>query len=617
MTDLFTPVDPADPRLALGASGLLGAFNAAGVLTAGDVHVARALGEITREPDEAVLLAAALACRAVRHGSVCVDLRHVEADLVGQAPVIPLDEAGDGTSDGEPTPADVLAALPWPEPDAWAAAVAASRLVDAGVLRWDGTLLYLDRYHEQETQVLDDLVARSTSAPDVDDPLLDASLARVFSRPGYEEQREACRAAARRWTTVLTGGPGTGKTTTVAGLLVALHEQFEREGRTPRIALAAPTGKAAARLQEAVRQSAGHFTDVDTARLEGVQTSTLHRLLRRDPGNSTRFRHHRGNRLPHDVVVVDETSMVSLTMMARLLEAVRPDARLVLVGDPDQLSSVDAGAVLGDLVDGYRDRDDSPVVALRTAHRYGEHIGALAAALRADDPDAVVAVLRAGHAEVEWVEVDDPAPVIRTVTLGPALAARDAAMRNDARGALEALATHRLLCAHRDGPYGVTTWNRRVEQWITAETGDPLYDPFYVGRPLLVTANDYALGTYNGDAGVVVRTDTGRRAVIETSDGIRDFAPSRVGEMQTVHAMTIHKAQGSQAKEVTVLLPSVDSRLLTRELFYTAVTRAREKVRVVGSEAEVRAAVARTAQRASGLATRLAARGNPVVTPTR
>ena len=620
MTELFTPVDPADPRLALGSSGLLGAFNVAGVLTAGDVHVARGLGEVTRETDETVLLAAALTCRAVRHGSVCLELRRVEQDLVGQAPVVAPDAdqpAVDPAVDPGATPADVLAALPWPEPDAWVAAVAGSRLVELGVLRWDGRLLYLDRYHEQETQVLDDLAARSATAPAVDEDVLAASLDRVFPATGYEEQRDACRSAARRWTTVLTGGPGTGKTTTVAGLLVALHEQFERGGRAPRIALAAPTGKAAARLQEAVRDSARHFSEADRARLEGLQTSTLHRLLRRDPGNSTRFRHHRGNRLPHDVVVVDETSMVSLTMMARLLEAVRPDARLVLAGDPDQLSSVDAGAVLGDLVDGYRGRDDSPVVALRTAHRYGAEIGALAAALRSDDPDAVVEVLRAGHDEVEWVDVEDPSPLIRTVTLRTALAARDAAMVGDHVRALAELGTHRLLCAHRDGPYGVTTWNRRVEQWITAETGDPLYEPFYVGRPLLVTANDYALGTYNGDAGVVVRTDAGRRAVIDTSDGPRDFAPSRVGEVQTVHAMTIHKAQGSQAEEVTVLLPSVDSRLLTRELFYTAVTRARRKVRVVGSEAEVRAAVARTAQRASGLAERLAARGNPDVTPTR
>lgn len=369
--------------------------------------------------------------------------------------------------------------------------------------------------------------------------------------------------------------------------------------------MAAPTGKAAARLQEAVRESAARFSPADRARLEGVSTSTLHRLLRRDPGNSTRFRHHRGNRLPHDVVVVDETSMVSLTMMARLLEAVRPDARLVLVGDADQLSSVEAGAVLGDLVTGYATREDSPVVSLVTAHRYGTEIGALADALRSGDADAVLAVLAAGHESVEWVRDEDPTAAVRAVVLPHALAAREAAAAGDADAALAALGRHRLLCAHRDGPYGVRTWNRRVEQWITATTGDPLRETYYVGRPLLVTSNDYSLGIHNGDSGIVLETPVGRRAVVEGGEGPRHLAPSRTGEVETMHAMTIHKAQGSQATEVTVLLPSEESRLLTRELFYTAVTRARSRVRVVGTEAEVRAAVARTARRASGLAERI------------
>ncbi len=180
---------------------------------------------------------------------------------------------------------------------------------------------------------------------------------------------------------------------------------------------------------------------------------TMHRLLRQHPGNSTRFRHHRGNRLPHDLVVVDEASMVSLTMMARLLEAVRPEARLVLVGDPDQLSSIDAGAVLTDLVRGYEHRDDSPVAALTTAHRYGAEIGELAEALRLGDADRAVAALRAGGEAVEWVSDGDPAGTIRSAVLPHALAVHDAAAAGDAGRALAALDRHRLLCAHRDGPY--------------------------------------------------------------------------------------------------------------------------------------------------------------------
>jgi exodeoxyribonuclease V alpha subunit len=582
MSDLFEPVDATDARLALGATGTLAVFNAAGVLTSADVHVAAALGRLGRESDERVLLAVALAVRAVRAGSVCVDLTTV-AD-----------------------PPD----LPWPDVDEWAKAVADSPLVADGLVRWDNDLLYLDRYHEQETQVVDDLLSRAASAPPHDADRMAASMDRLVAamrraRPGstYDEQVTACLAAAGQWTTVLTGGPGTGKTTAVASLLVGLLDQHPGGLR---IALAAPTGKAAARLQQAVTSEAAAFDEDDRARLAGVTASTLHRLLRPDPGNSTRFRHHRGNRLPHDVVVVDESSMVSLTQMARLLEAVRPDARLVLVGDPHQLSSVEAGAVLSDVVRGFAGRPDSPVAELSATHRFGAHIHALAEALRTGDADGALAVLAAGHEAVEWVDEPDPAPRIRTTALAAALAVRDAAERGDVTGALAALDRHRLLCAHRDGPFGVRHWNRRIEHWLTAETGDPLHDRAYVGRPLLVTANDHQLGVYNGDSGVVVRTPTGRRAVIAASDGPRDLAPSRLGDVETMHAMTIHKSQGSQAEVVTVLLPDEDSRLLSRELFYTAVTRARTQVRVVGSEAAIRAAVGRRAQRASGLAVRLA-----------
>ncbi|THI99818.1 exodeoxyribonuclease V subunit alpha, partial [Nocardioides sp.] len=214
-------------------------------------------------------------------------------------------------------------------------------------------------------------------------------------------------AAAGQWTTVLTGGPGTGKTTAVAGLLALLTEH---EGPL-RIALTAPTGKAAARLQEAVEevQQQDRFTDDDRVRLAGLSASTLHRLLGWRSGSRTRFKHHRGNRLPHDVIVVDETSMVSLTMMARLLEAVRPETRLILVGDPDQLASVEAGAVLSDLVRGLAVRAPQAVAALRTNHRFGSTIGELAQALRDADADRVVTLLTSGRADASLVDPTDPA----------------------------------------------------------------------------------------------------------------------------------------------------------------------------------------------------------------
>jgi exodeoxyribonuclease V alpha subunit len=581
--------DPRDRRLALRAEGLLATFNRADVLGAADVHVARRLGAMTGEGDEQVLLATALAVRAVRQGSTCVDLATV-ADL-------PLED--------DP-------ALPWPDVPAWQASVGRSPLVGERVLRVDNGLLYLDRYWREEVQVCDDLLARlARPAPQVDTAALDAGVLRVFPAAGYDEQRTAARAAAERWTTVLTGGPGTGKTTTVAGLLALLAEQAELESggaRRLRIALTAPTGKASARLQESVDAETRALPAADRARLGELKASTLHRLLGWRPDSSTRFRHDRGNRLPHDVVVVDETSMVSLTMMARLLEAVRADARLVLVGDPGQLASVEAGAVLADLVDGFGRRDVSPVAALTTAHRFGGGIAELATALRGDDADRVVEVLRSGG-DVELVDPADERAMaaFRATVTEAALAVRLAAEAGDAEAAVAALDRHRLLCAHREGPYGVTGWNRQVERLVADRTGVTHYDEWYAGRPVLVTANDYGQGLYNGDLGVTVRLVDGRlRVVVPGADGLKEFATTRMAGVQTVHAMTVHKSQGSQAREVSVVMPPDDSPLLTHELFYTAVTRAQDKVRVIGTEESVRAAVARTVQRASGLARRLA-----------
>jgi exodeoxyribonuclease V alpha subunit len=580
--ELWESDDPTDPRRALTATGLLRTFNEAGVLEAADVHLGTRLAAIVGEADPRVQLAVALANRAVRAGSVCIDLRSVT---------------------------EVDPGLPWPAYDEWLAAVRASPLVEQGVVWVEYDLVYLDRYRRQEAQVWDDLSDRAARpAPALDGARLAASLDRLFpdlhsAESDWAEQRDACARAAGQWTTVLTGGPGTGKTTTVARLLAILAEQLEADGGSARIAITAPTGKAAARLQEQVLASSAEFDATDLARLHGIQATTLHRLLGFRPDNSTRFRHSRSNRLPFDVIVVDETSMVSLTMMARLLEAVRPDTRLVLVGDPDQLASVEAGAVLNDIVAGYAGRDDSPVASLTKVHRFGPHIGALAAALRGGDADAVVEVLAAGHDEVVWLTDDDRASLIREASLPAALAVRERAWAGDAEGALAALDQHRLLCAHRES---VRHWNQQIEHWLAEATGDPLYEPMYVGRPLLVTANDYGLGVYNGDTGVVIRSaDEQRRAVISGSAGALDFAPTRLSDVETMHAMTIHKSQGSQADVVTVLLPAADSRLLTSELFYTAVTRASGRVRVVGSEAEVRAAVGRRAQRASGLQRRI------------
>ncbi|KQH78364.1 exodeoxyribonuclease V subunit alpha [Mycobacterium gordonae] len=576
-------IDPADRRLAVSAGELLRLFNDAGVLESADVHVAQRLTTMAGESEPAVALALALVVRALRGGSVCVDLESVQAQV--------------GMDD-----------LPWPSAPQWLAAVQASPLADEPpVLRvYDGHLLYLDRYWREEQQVADDFSAL-LSAPGR--PAV-ADIDRLFP-PGYEEQREAAGIALQQGLTVLTGGPGTGKTTTVARLLALFAEQAELDGKPRlRIALAAPTGKAAARLHEAVQLQVNELDSVDRQRVSGLRATTLHRLLGSRPDTSSRFRHHRGNRLPHDVIVVDETSMVSLTMMARLLESVRPHTRLLLVGDPDQLASVEAGAVLADLVDGLGSRADARVAALLTSHRFGESIGRLASSIRDGDADLAIDLLRSGGDHVEWIDTEDPTESLRKVLEPHALALRQAAMLGDAKAALGTLDEHRLLCAHRRGRYGIAHWNRQVERWLVESTGEAIWSPWYAGRPVLVTNNDYGLGVYNGDTGVAVVAGAGQqgalRAVIAGAENLLELATSRLSDVETMHAMTIHKSQGSQSDVVSVLMPPEDSRLLTRELFYTAVTRAKRKVRVIGPEGSVRAAIARRAVRASGLARRLA-----------
>ena len=573
-------LDRYDRRVARSATGELADLNAAGVIEAADVHVASRLATLVGEEDLVARVTLALVVRAAREGSTSLDPAHAR-ELLEESPV----------------------ALP-PTPE-WLEQVGGSALAEAGVLLVEHDLVYLDRYHREEVQIAQDLQRRAqTPAPEIDEEMLEAGLERVFPRDGWGEQRDAVRAAAGRLTTVLAGGPGTGKTSTVAGLLTLLLEQAEATGHRPRIALAAPTGKAAARLRESVLGSLGHMPEQDRQRLgTDIEAVTVHRLLGWRPDSGNRFRRDRGNPLPHDIVVVDEASMLSLTLTARLLEALRPGARLLLVGDPDQLASVEAGAVLADLVAGYG--DDGPVARLQTSHRFGHEIGTLAEAVRVGDADLVLELLaqaRPGgpveHLPVADVIEADEALRLRLLTHAERL--RDLALAGRYADALRELGEHRLLCAHRDGPWGVGPWNDRVERWL-AEASDHLGRQV-VGRPLLVTTNDRGLGLFNGDTGVMaLRADHRVVGVFGEPDAPIVHAASTLGEVDTAHALTIHKSQGSQARSVTVLLPDADSRLLTRELLYTAITRAQESVTLVGSEAAVRAAVERRTQRATGL----------------
>jgi exodeoxyribonuclease V alpha subunit len=635
-----------DAELVLaGAAGpVLRRFNQAGLLAPADVHTAVRLGRLGGETDEEVLLAAGLAVRAPRVGNVSVDLSSVESIVV----------AG-------PEEEGHIAGLPWPEPGLWAERVAASPIVavalssgTAGAPTEDeqgagptlaggdaatpgemgarplvlaGTHLYLDRYWRDELSVAAGITARIGASGLIDGheaglgPGIDAALGRLMPGGGAADQRQAAALAVRRRFTVIAGGPGTGKTTTVAGILALLLDQAH--GRPPLIGLAAPTGKAAARLEEAVRLAAAGMDIGGDARqrLLGIRGSTVHRLLGSRPGRSSSFRHDRFHRLPHDVVVVDEASMLSLALMARLVEAVRPDARLVLVGDPEQLVSVEAGAVLADVVGPGGEAVGAPeleapaaptaacVARLTTNHRFSGALAELAAAVRSGAADSAIEVLSGGDPSVAWARPEPGADdAVRRDLAGWAAAVVASARGGDAAGALEELARNRVLCAHREGPTGAATWNEAVERSLWERwPGLDSEGPWYCGRPVLVTANDYSLQLFNGDTGVAVTGPAGSVYVAFPGRGgpPRLVGPSRLGGVDTVFAMTVHKSQGSEFDQVTLVLPHPDSRLLTRELLYTALTRARRRVVVVGGEDSLRAAIGRPIARASGLAARL------------
>jgi exodeoxyribonuclease V alpha subunit len=633
----------ADLVLRLGQDGLLASFNAAGVLVASDIHVARALARLGAETDASVVLAAALAVRSRRAGHVLTELSTLRETVTAEM------EEGQDEAD--------LASLPWPELPAWLHSLALSSLVATGAgggddrpLRLVGRALYLDRYWRDERAVAQDLEGRGRAEPlPVDSTLLAKGLVRLFPEKGTGAQRQAAANALSRLFSVIAGGPGTGKTTTVARLLALIEEQaMSAGGALPLVALAAPTGKAAARMAEAVHDEAGGL-DVDEAvrrRLRALESSTVHRLLGRHPASSNRFRHDGDNQLPHDVVVIDEASMMSLPLMARLLEAVRPDAHLVLVGDHEQLASVEAGAVFGDIV-GPAGRGSpstepglapgpaprpvpgiaSSITVLETNYRFAGPLAQLAGAIHAGDGDGVMDVLspRQGAPDagggVQWLPVDpataaaDGLAPVRMIVVRAGRALAEAAGRGDGAAALDALGRLRMLCAHRAGPVGVSTWNTRAERWLAADAGEPSgssrpenagAEPgdggWYPGRPVVVTENDYSLDLFNGDTGVAIaRPGGGLVVAFRRAAGTVAVSPARLAAVQTAFAMTAHRAQGSEFDQVVVLLPSPTSRVLTRELLFTAVTRARRHLVVVGTEESVRAAVGRPIARASGL----------------
>lgn len=590
--------------------GLLRDMHATGLLGWGDVHVAQKVSYLYDEADQQVQLALALAVRALRSGLVCLDLTEITRQTFS------ADE------EAVSVPPEL-----WPPLANWRAALEASPLVSSGAeaagerpLRLVGDLLYLERYWADETTVARELRTRwQRPVQIVDLEALQATRAELFAGPGSEpdpDQELAAVVGALSPVVVIAGGPGTGKTTTLARLLGMV---LRSTGALPVIGLAAPTGKAAVRMDEALADALATMPADLVAPLRPLRASTIHRLLGWVPGSRNRFAHHAGNPLPHDLVVIDEASMVPVTLLARLLESLRPAARLILIGDPDQLAPVDAGPVLRDIVAAAPPASpmlaqslstvglppSGSVVRLRRNHRSTEALAELARLVLAGEVAAAVALASSGAEGILLAE-SAAGTSLQTDVVGHGTRMVTAAREGDYETALLALERHRLLCAHRRGPYGVALWSRQVEEWLTSAI--PGFDPgqdWYPGRPLLVTQNSADLGLYNGDTGVVVSEGGGLRAYFARGRQQYSISPFLLDAVQTVHAMTVHKAQGSQFDQVTVVLPPPDSPLLTRELLYTAITRARSKVTLIGSIGSLAKAITSQSLGATGLRRRL------------
>ncbi len=574
-----------------------------GLLGALDVQLARALGRLSQSagqtdlpgevrsngaaglspsPHEAVTLGVAMASRAIRAGHSCFPL---------------------GLQPSELFAGETLAA--WPQPAAWAEALEASGLLEDGPLVLDSQQrLYLRRYWELEQGIAERL---SRPRPDLhavpDSVWLDEAIDRLFGERATPLARQAAQNAVRQPISLLCGGPGTGKTTVVASIVALLIEQCRRhEDRTPEVLFIAPTGKAAARLKESVRQAKTRIAAAERV-LDAIpeQAATVHQALgmRR---YGMRFRHGRERPLEADIIVVDEASMIDLTLMQQLLQAAPERARLLIVGDPDQLSSVEAGSVLRDLVQAFeRAGGTERLTCLSKTYRYESDspLGAGIRAIREGDPKALERLLDPDpNAALSWAPLSElPAELDRAAHQWSAILEE-----TDPVAHFEARERYIMLSPLRRGPLGTEGLATALRQRLPTRLTE-------ARTPILIEENDRELELYNGDFAFLeegpqnLRTATVQRDLNQ----VQRFAEALLPRYSPAYALSVHKSQGSEFDEVLIVLPESSHPLVTRELLYTAVSRARRRVRLVGSKPSLLRAVTEQAQRHSGLADAISA----------
>ncbi len=603
-------LDPRDAR-ERGDGAILERGRAAGLLTGLDLQFARRLGALFGVEDEAALWGLAIACHQQANGHVCADLDRLAEDGIvteveGVARVHPVLVTHDAV---EAWRAALLATPLFDAPDASGETPESPAVID------ERGRVYLSRAHRAERALAIAIRARA-GAPDFDvDASWSAPVIERLTGGGDPASAAALESALRRPLTIVTGGPGTGKTTLVVRLVAALVEQAVETGApVPRVALLAPTGKAAAAMAGAFARGRDGLEAQDAVKAAlPTQAGTLQRALygqlRRDAfGRSTDVQ------IDADVVVVDESSMVDLELMARLFAACEKATRVVLVGDPDQLASVESGAVLGELVGGTSDQSpalEASVVRLTRSHRFeaGGAIGRLASAIRDGDADAVIELLDdPALPDVERVSAARPEDVVARVVAESEAMHREIAGAEDPIEKLERMGRYRVLCAHRRGPLGVENLGARLDDAAARVHATTSSAGWWRGRLLLVTRNAPDQDLWNGDVGLIDESDSELRAIFpDGRGGVRRLSAGRLPSHESAIAMSVHKSQGSEFDEVDLVLGDRPSPIMTRELFYTGVTRARRRLRVHASDEAIRAMIERRIVRDSGLADRLRA----------
>ena len=581
-----------------------------------DRHFASLLQRIAPNSSPELEIAAQLVSRFQADGHVCLPLREITAEALVAAGIL------------RPLPARTI----------WI-----KKLRESGVVGKSGEFkplildeaarLYLHRYWTYEFNVARNISNRLQAKPIVEQSSLKQQLARLFSQEP-QLQKLAAVVAATSNLCLISGAPGTGKTHSIVmicGLLLALSPETE-------IVLAAPTGKAAARLKEALilARTGLKLPEEIAARLPS-DASTIQRLLG-VLGDSGKFRHDGKHPLRADVVIIDEASMIDLALLSKLLEAVRPEARVILVGDKDQLASVEAGSAFRDICTpgfaigisdsqtrsfekctGEKLSDAMPrqapihdaVVKLRENFRFGagSGIGELSQAVNRGDAARASAILKSG--EVKWRPTPSAKTFARELRNRVFQQFKKLCAQTDPGEALGRLNEFVVLCALRRGPFGVDTVNALIERMLFEAGKKDATDKYFSGQPVMIVRNDYNIGLFNGDIGIVLPHAEGWRVFFPGEQGeLRSFSPARLPEHETAFALTVHKSQGSEFREVLIIVPEEDAPVLTRELIYTAVTRARRDVEVWAGEAVLNQAIGRKVQRNSGLCDSLWRKGS-------